>query len=109
MYIYIYVYMYPHIRVCVCVCIVVPALLMPRLIGRVVILGTDDKARREMKSLVSRMLRENMSQNKNTVDISKESLYRACHGCLDSLLHLFTQVCAQIRSRRLHERSIPYC
>ncbi|XP_024369459.1 BTB/POZ domain-containing protein At1g63850 isoform X2 [Physcomitrium patens] len=53
--------------------------------------GTDDKARREMKSLVSRMLRENMSQNKNTVDVSKESLYRACHACLDSLLHLFMQ------------------
>ncbi|KAG0589637.1 hypothetical protein KC19_1G035600 [Ceratodon purpureus] len=53
--------------------------------------GTDDKARREMKSLVSRMLRENMSQNKNNVDVSKESLYRACHGCLDSLLHLFMQ------------------
>jgi hypothetical protein len=56
--------------------------------------GTDDKARREMKALVSRMLRENMAQNKETVDVSKESLYRACHGCLDSLLHLFMQVCA---------------
>jgi hypothetical protein len=47
-----------------------------------------------MKALVSRMLRENMAQNKETVDVSKESLYRACHGCLDSLLHLFMQVCA---------------
>ncbi|XP_024391866.1 BTB/POZ domain-containing protein At1g63850 isoform X2 [Physcomitrium patens] len=64
--------------------------ILPRLLCAVT-KGTDDKARREMKSLVSRMLRENMSQNKNTVDISKESLYRACHGCLDSLLHLFTQ------------------
>jgi hypothetical protein len=54
--------------------------------------GTDDKARREMKALVSRMLRENVTQNNTTVDVSKESLYRACHGCLDSLLHLFMQV-----------------
>jgi len=53
--------------------------------------GTDDKARREMKALVSRMLRENVTQNNTTVDVSKESLYRACHGCLDSLLHLFMQ------------------
>jgi hypothetical protein len=54
--------------------------------------GTDDKARREMKALVSRMLRENVTQNNTMVDVSKESLYRACHGCLDSLLHLFMQV-----------------
>ncbi|CAK9215220.1 unnamed protein product [Sphagnum troendelagicum] len=53
--------------------------------------GTDDKARREMKALVSRMLRENVTQNNTMVDVSKESLYRACHGCLDSLLHLFMQ------------------
>ncbi|CAM6062358.1 unnamed protein product [Sphagnum tenellum] len=54
--------------------------------------GTDDKARREMKALVSRMLRENITQNKDMVDVSKESLYRSCHDCLDSLLHLFMQV-----------------
>jgi hypothetical protein len=54
--------------------------------------GTDDKARREMKALVSRMLRENVAQNKDMVDVSKDSLYRACHSCLDSLLHLFMQV-----------------
>ncbi|CAM6051943.1 unnamed protein product [Sphagnum compactum] len=53
--------------------------------------GTDDKARREMKALVSRMLRENVAQNKDMVDVSKDSLYRACHNCLDSLLHLFMQ------------------
>jgi hypothetical protein len=45
-----------------------------------------------MKALVSRMLRENVTQNNTMVDVSKESLYRACHGCLDSLLHLFMQV-----------------
>jgi hypothetical protein len=55
-------------------------------------IGTDDKARREMKALVSRMLRENITQNKDMVDVSKESLYRSCHDCLDSLLHLFMQV-----------------
>jgi hypothetical protein len=45
-----------------------------------------------MKALVSRMLRENVAQNKDMVDVSKDSLYRACHSCLDSLLHLFMQV-----------------
>ncbi|CAM6126498.1 unnamed protein product [Calypogeia fissa] len=53
--------------------------------------GTDEKARREMKNLVSRMLRENVSQNKEHFDVSKESLYKACHCCVDSILHLFMQ------------------
>lgn len=53
--------------------------------------GTDEKARREMKSLVSRMLRENAAQGKDSNDLSKESLYYACHGCLDALLQCFIQ------------------
>ena len=53
--------------------------------------GTDDKARREMKRLVSRMLRENAAQGKHQIDLSKESLYQACHRCLDSLFHFYTQ------------------
>ncbi|XP_034894718.1 BTB/POZ domain-containing protein At1g63850 [Populus alba] len=44
----------------------------------VVLEGKDEKARREMKGLVSKMLRENSSQN----DLRKESLYLACNGCL---------------------------
>ncbi|EEF31191.1 protein binding protein, putative [Ricinus communis] len=48
----------------------------------VVLEGKDEKARREMKGLVSKMLRENSSQN----ELRKESLYSACDGCLQ-LLH----------------------
>ncbi|XP_022720676.1 BTB/POZ domain-containing protein At1g63850-like [Durio zibethinus] len=51
----------------------------------VVLEGKDEKARREMKGLVLKMLRENPSQN----DLRKESLYSACDGCLELLRHHF--------------------
>ncbi|KAJ7952270.1 BTB/POZ domain containing protein [Quillaja saponaria] len=51
----------------------------------VVLEGKDEKARREMKGLVSKMLRENPSQN----DLRKESLYSACDDCLELLRHYF--------------------
>lgn len=51
----------------------------------VVLDGKDEKARREMKGLVSKMLHENSSQN----DLRKESLYLACDGCLQLLRHHF--------------------
>ncbi|KAF8379556.1 hypothetical protein HHK36_028996 [Tetracentron sinense] len=51
----------------------------------VVLEGKDEKARREMKGLVSKMLHENGSQN----DLRKESLYSACDGCLQLLRHHF--------------------
>ncbi|XP_071708200.1 BTB/POZ domain-containing protein At1g63850-like [Rutidosis leptorrhynchoides] len=47
----------------------------------VVLDGKDEKARREMKVLVAKMLRENSSHN----DLSKESLYSACDKCLTLL------------------------
>lgn len=53
----------------------------------VVLEGKDEKARREMKGLVSKMLRENSSQN----DLRKESLYSACDGCLQLLRHHILQ------------------
>ena len=66
-----------------------------------VIRGKDNKARREMKALVSKMLRENISAlnrshpgecgNGATLDLSKESLYTACSTCLESLAGLFKQ------------------
>ncbi|KAH7436349.1 hypothetical protein KP509_05G015600 [Ceratopteris richardii] len=55
-----------------------------------VIKGTDEKARREMKGLVSKMLRENVAQGKDPDDLSKDSIYRSCQECLDSLLNLFS-------------------
>ncbi|XAR55081.1 hypothetical protein NMG60_11030463 [Bertholletia excelsa] len=54
---------------------------------QVVLEGKDEKARREMKGLVSKMLRENSSQN----DLRKESLYSACDGCLQLLHHHFVR------------------
>ncbi|KAF8027649.1 hypothetical protein BT93_E0530 [Corymbia citriodora subsp. variegata] len=51
----------------------------------VVLEGKDEKARRDMKGLVAKMLRENSSQS----DIRKESLYAACDGCLQSLREHF--------------------
>ncbi|CAO2812656.1 unnamed protein product [Amaranthus hypochondriacus] len=56
----------------------------------VVLEGKDEKARREMKGLVSKMLRENANQN----DLRKESLYSACDGCLQQLHHHFLQAAA---------------
>ena len=51
----------------------------------VVLEGKDEKARREMKGLVSKMLRESSSPN----DLRKESLYAACDACLQLLCHHF--------------------
>lgn len=58
---------------------------------QLVLKGTDEKARRDIKALVSRMLRENASQSRDLYDVSKDSLYNACNTCLDSLLHHFMQ------------------
>ncbi|KAJ0811164.1 putative chromatin remodeling & transcription regulator BTB-POZ family [Helianthus annuus] len=51
----------------------------------VVLEGKDEKARRDMKVLVSKMLHENASRN----DLKKESLYSACDKCLHLLQHHF--------------------
>ncbi|KAA8543964.1 hypothetical protein F0562_021859 [Nyssa sinensis] len=49
----------------------------------------DVKARREMKALISRLLREDTSEHNNygnRLDISKDTLYHLCHRCLSSLI-----------------------
>lgn len=51
----------------------------------VVLDGKDEKARRDMKGLVSKMLRENANHN----DLRKESLYSACDECLLKLRNCF--------------------
>ncbi|CAN4127329.1 unnamed protein product [Withania somnifera] len=56
----------------------------------VVLEGKDEKARREMKGLVSKMLHENSSHN----DLRKESLYSACDACLQLLHHHFLRAAA---------------
>ncbi|KAL3635596.1 hypothetical protein CASFOL_020143 [Castilleja foliolosa] len=52
---------------------------------QVVLEGKDEKARREMKTLITKMLHENSSQH----DLRKESLYVVCDSCLKSLSHNF--------------------
>ncbi|KAL2544168.1 BTB/POZ domain-containing protein [Forsythia ovata] len=54
---------------------------------QVVLEGKDEKARREMKVLVTKMLRENSLHN----ELRKESLYSACNGCLQLLRIHFLQ------------------
>ncbi|PSR86645.1 BTB/POZ domain-containing protein [Actinidia chinensis var. chinensis] len=56
----------------------------------VVLQAKDDKARREMKALISHLLREDASSNYgnhiNRLDVSKDALYHLCHGCFSSLV-----------------------
>ncbi|CAA7403772.1 unnamed protein product [Spirodela intermedia] len=68
---------------------------------QVVLEGKDEKARREMKRLVSKMLRENNSGcgggaaghgGHGGGDLSKESLYAACESSLRQLRHHFLRV-----------------
>ncbi|CAM0146771.1 unnamed protein product [Urochloa decumbens] len=60
---------------------------------QVVLEGKDEKARREMKGLVSKMLRENSASRGGAVggDLRKESLYSACNGCLSLLRDQFVR------------------
>lgn len=50
-----------------------------------VLQAKDDKARREMKSLISRLLKEDATNDSNRLDVSKDVLYLLCHRCLSSL------------------------
>jgi len=54
--------------------------------------ATDDKARREMRTLISRFFRENSSDHSNRLDVSKDSLYSLCHRCLSSLILCLSEV-----------------
>ncbi|KAK4440798.1 BTB/POZ domain-containing protein [Sesamum alatum] len=53
-----------------------------------VLQAKDDKARREMKALIFRLLREDCDNNtfQNKLDISRDTLYHLCHRCLSSLI-----------------------
>ncbi|KAK4255012.1 hypothetical protein QN277_008075 [Acacia crassicarpa] len=50
-----------------------------------VLQAKDDKARREMKTLISRLLKE-ASDDSGRLDVSKDTLYHLCHRCLSSLV-----------------------
>lgn len=56
-----------------------------------VLQAKDEKARKEMKTLVSRLLKEDnltsdYRNSPNKLEISKETLYTICHKCLTSLI-----------------------
>ncbi|KAJ3674387.1 hypothetical protein LUZ60_005003 [Juncus effusus] len=65
-------------------------------IMHMVLNSSDDRARREMKTLVLKLLKENNIQNPSfctneSTDFCLETLYSSCQVCLDSLLDSFKQ------------------
>ncbi|KAG6469358.1 hypothetical protein ZIOFF_074073 [Zingiber officinale] len=58
-------------------------------IMELVLESSEDRGRREMKSLVLKLLKENLLMANGSADISVESLYASCRRCLESLLDLF--------------------
>lgn len=68
-----------------------------------VLQAKDDKAGREMKTLISRLLKQdstNHDKHKNRLDISKDTLYNICHTCLSSLVIILTEAASVDESRR---------
>ncbi|KAE9616642.1 hypothetical protein Lal_00034557 [Lupinus albus] len=51
-----------------------------------VLQAKDEKARREMKELLSRLFKEDPSNNNSRIDVSKDTLYHLCHRCISSLV-----------------------
>ncbi|XP_072987940.1 BTB/POZ domain-containing protein At3g50780-like [Typha latifolia] len=60
-------------------------------IMKLVLESSDDRGRREMKSLVLKLLKENDIWTSGSAEICTQTLYTSCQSCLDSLLTLFTQ------------------
>ncbi|KAL0911170.1 hypothetical protein M5K25_019289 [Dendrobium thyrsiflorum] len=56
-----------------------------------VLKSNEDKGRREMKSLVLKLLKENNQWMSGSADICSETLYNSCQTCLQSLLLLFRE------------------
>jgi hypothetical protein len=65
---------------------------LPQIID-LVLKSNEERGRREMKSIVLKLLRENNSlpSYAGSADICNETLYSSCRRCLDSLLSLFRQ------------------
>ncbi|KAJ9170802.1 hypothetical protein P3X46_018879 [Hevea brasiliensis] len=62
-------------------------------IMELVLTSNEERGRREMKSVVLKLLRENNSlpSYSGSADICNETIYSSCRSCLDSLLSLFRQ------------------
>lgn len=64
----------------------------------------DEKARKEMKSLISRLLREDKSSSDysyshNNLEISKETLYTICDKCVTSLILCLSEATSSDENR----------
>ncbi|GMP31633.1 hypothetical protein CsSME_00005772 [Camellia sinensis var. sinensis] len=55
--------------------------------------SNEERGRREMKSIVLKLLRENscLPSSSGVADICNETIYSSCRNCLNSLLSLFRQ------------------
>lgn len=60
-------------------------------IFQLVLKSNEEKGRREMKTLVSKLLRESNFRNKGATDALSENIYNWCQNCLVQLLVLFRQ------------------
>ncbi|KAA8547297.1 hypothetical protein F0562_003839 [Nyssa sinensis] len=62
-------------------------------IMELVLKSNEERGRREMKSVVLKLLRENnrLPGCSGSADICNETIYSSCRSCLDSLLSLFRQ------------------
>ncbi|KAJ4833986.1 hypothetical protein Tsubulata_016517 [Turnera subulata] len=60
----------------------------------------DDKARREMKMLISRLFKEDSYAHDSKLDVTKDTLYSLCHRCLSSLVLCLSEVTSLDDSRR---------
>ncbi|KAF8396659.1 hypothetical protein HHK36_018284 [Tetracentron sinense] len=65
-----------------------------------VLQAKDDKARREMKTLMFGLLREDAAHQSNRLDVSRETLYHLCHRCLSSLILCLSEAACMDESRR---------
>ena len=66
-----------------------------------VLQAKDDKARREMKTLISGLLKEDSFDDDNRFDVSKDTLYHLRHRRLSSLvLCLSEATCMESRDRK---------
>lgn len=70
-------------------------------IVELVLESNEDRARREVKPLVLKLLKENNLITHGSADISVESLYASCRRCLESLLNLFKQACDTSTERQI--------
>ncbi|RWR81800.1 BTB/POZ domain-containing protein [Cinnamomum micranthum f. kanehirae] len=66
-----------------------------------VLQAKDEKARREMKTLISGLLKEDLTHdgNNNKLDVSRDTLYHICHKCLSSLLLCLSEAVSVDESR----------